>query len=490
MVTLANTIVAGNMLIRSGRSGPDVYGTVVSLGYNLIGNNADSSGWVSTDLLNVSNPGLSPLGNYGGPTQTIALVPGSPAIGAGDLAFVTNPPFSGPPFTDQRGQPRVVDNAVDIGAFESQGFTITISSGDNQSAGIYTAFASPLYVSVTSADGTPVEGGVVTFTAPQSGPSCTFAGGSTTVSINTSGQASITVAANGIIGGPYTVSATSEGAFGRAEFSLTNTPGPPNQLVIHTQPSPTAMAGQLFATGPVVYVEDQYGNVDTDDNSTQVSVSLRVGAGPLLGTTTVTVSGGIATFTNLRDDKVESIVLVFTSFSLVKATSNSLTVNPAAASRLSISAPATAAIDTPFNMTITAFDPYGNEATGFYGTVHFQSSDGLAWLPRNYTFTPKDGGVHTFGNSVNFKTKGMQTVSVIDTANPSIMGNASVQVRAGNGNAAAVAAGSGTAAGASPQLLRARLLAGSSGGPEQIRKKDTSPFFSPAQVVREKMRVR
>ena len=38
---------------------------------------------VDGNLVGVANPGLAPLGNYGGPTQTIALLPGSPAIDAG-----------------------------------------------------------------------------------------------------------------------------------------------------------------------------------------------------------------------------------------------------------------------------------------------------------------------------------------------------------------------------------------------------------------------
>ena len=74
-----------------------------SLGHNLIGNTAGSSGWVSSDLVNM-NPLLAPLANYGGPTLTMAFFAVSPALGAGDAAFVTNPPFPGPPpFTDQPG---------------------------------------------------------------------------------------------------------------------------------------------------------------------------------------------------------------------------------------------------------------------------------------------------------------------------------------------------------------------------------------------------
>ena len=59
----------------------------------------------------MTNPGLGPLANNGGPTQTIALLPGSLAIDAGSNAYVNAT-------TDQRGFPRIVNGSVDIGAFE------------------------------------------------------------------------------------------------------------------------------------------------------------------------------------------------------------------------------------------------------------------------------------------------------------------------------------------------------------------------------------
>ena len=80
-------------------------------------------------------------------------------------------------------------------------------------------------------------------------------------------------------------------------------------MVIQTQPSATATAGQAFAIQPVVYEEDQYGNLETGDNSTVVTAALASGAGPLQGTTTVTVSGGVATFTSLADNTAETIAL-------------------------------------------------------------------------------------------------------------------------------------------------------------------------------------
>ena len=199
-------------------------------------------------------------------------------------------------------------------------------------------------------------------------------------------------------------------------------------LAIHAEPSATATAGQAFAMQPVIYVLDQNGNLLTGDNTTQVTASLRVGTGPLLGTQTVTVSGGIATFTNLSDDTAETIILVFTAPGLAKAQASSTTVSPAAASRLSISAPATATAGKPFSITVTAYDPYNNVATAYRGTVHFASTDRLAALPSNYTFTASDNGVHLFQNGVTMMTAGTQVITATTTTTPSVNGSASVTV--------------------------------------------------------------
>jgi hypothetical protein len=103
---LRDTILAGNQ-------GNDLTGQISSSGYNLIGNTHGASGFNDTDLLNV-NPMLGPLHYNGGPTPTHALLPGSPAIDAGDN--------TGAPEWDQRGPgfPRIVNDVIDIGAFEVQ----------------------------------------------------------------------------------------------------------------------------------------------------------------------------------------------------------------------------------------------------------------------------------------------------------------------------------------------------------------------------------
>jgi hypothetical protein len=115
-VTLAASIVAGNM---AGRGGPDLAGAFSGSG-NLIGDGTGSSGLtngMNGNLIGTTaspiNPLLGTLADNGGPTPTIALLPGSPAIGlAADCSTSS----------DQRGVPRpdVPGTTCDSGAYEFQ----------------------------------------------------------------------------------------------------------------------------------------------------------------------------------------------------------------------------------------------------------------------------------------------------------------------------------------------------------------------------------
>jgi hypothetical protein len=129
MLQTDDTILAGNTVTGPGiNTSPDLAGNLGSLGYNLIGNTQGGSGFDPTDLLNV-DPLLGPLQDNGGPTQTMALLAGSPAIDAG------NPNFTGPPFTDQRGFARVYNGRIDIGAFEYQPMPSTLTNTGSSGPG-------------------------------------------------------------------------------------------------------------------------------------------------------------------------------------------------------------------------------------------------------------------------------------------------------------------------------------------------------------------
>src|SRR5262249_53764702 len=81
----------GDTILGSGGSIFVLDGTVTSLGYNLSYDNGGGFLTGPGDQIN-TDPLLGPLQNNGGPTFTHALLPGSPAIDAGDPNF-TPPPF-------------------------------------------------------------------------------------------------------------------------------------------------------------------------------------------------------------------------------------------------------------------------------------------------------------------------------------------------------------------------------------------------------------
>ena len=113
---MLNTIVAGNTATTSN---PDVFGSYNSLGYNLIGNVGNATGFGATgDQIGgngnpVINAKLGPLQDNGGPTFTHALLDGSPALNGGS--------FENAPETDQRGSLRPMAGSIrgiDVGAYQ------------------------------------------------------------------------------------------------------------------------------------------------------------------------------------------------------------------------------------------------------------------------------------------------------------------------------------------------------------------------------------
>ncbi len=124
-IILNNTMVADN---HGNTSSPDIYGTAMAE-CSLIGDNTgsdlaeapvgapDANGnLIGGPIHGIIDPMLRELSDNGGPTQTLALLPGSPAIDVGSNALIPTGVT-----TDQRGYARIVSGTVDMGAYEFPG---------------------------------------------------------------------------------------------------------------------------------------------------------------------------------------------------------------------------------------------------------------------------------------------------------------------------------------------------------------------------------
>jgi hypothetical protein len=286
-LSAGNNILAGN----SAANGPDLEGALSSQGYNLIGNTQGGSGFAASDLLNV-DPLLGPLQDNGGPTQTMAVLAGSPALNAGDPAQLG--------VADQRGVVR--SGGVNIGAYQASASALVLTAPATATAGTafdlavqavdpfgQTAVGYTGTVTFSSSDGEAVLPGDYSFTAADAGmhtfarATTLFSAGSQTVTATDTGTAALTGSA-----------------------SVWVNPAAADHLLFLQGPTDTA-AGQTLS--PVVLaVVDAFGNVVTGDTCDPVTLSLGVNpaGGTLSGTLTVTVTNGVATFSDLSIDMAGS----------------------------------------------------------------------------------------------------------------------------------------------------------------------------------------
>jgi hypothetical protein len=88
----------------------------------------------------------------------------------------------------------------------------------------------------------------------------------------------------------------------------------------------------------------------------------------------------------------------------------------ASASAFVVTAPATATAGTPFDLTVTAVDTFGQVALGYTGTVTFATTDGdpAVVVPVDYLFRADDHGKHTFSAGFTLLSPGDQTLTVTD----------------------------------------------------------------------------
>jgi hypothetical protein len=217
---------------------------------------------------------------------------------------------------------------------------------------------------------------------------------------------------------------------GGREFQISYEGGDGNDVVLHpvivpgpathfslTIPNSTT-AGQPFTA--TVTALDAFNHVATAYAGTVVFTSTDAQATLPSSYTFTAVDDGVYTFTVTLRTAAEQTLTATDSVTASLTGNASIGVVAAAAAYLRmLPAQNTIYPGQPFAMTVTAYDAFGNLATGYRGTVHFTSSDPAAGLPADYEFTAADNGEHTF-TGFELNTPGDETITATDTLDPAL----------------------------------------------------------------------
>jgi hypothetical protein len=225
---------------------------------------------------------------------------------------------------------------------------------------------------------------------------------------------------------------------GTATFTLTSTPasnygaltevaGAAATLVFTTQPGAVATAGTPFSPQPVLSIEDQFGNVTTGDNTTQITVT-RTAGGSLLGTTNLTAANGVFTFADLAESLAGPMTLTFSSAPLSSVESTSLTVDAAPVAQLSVNtqptSTATAGHQFAQQPVVWLLDAYGNLCVNDNSTqVTASRINGVGNLQGTTTMTAV-AGIVTYTDLQHFSATTMNlqfSTGSISTSSAAVM---------------------------------------------------------------------
>jgi ELWxxDGT repeat protein len=253
----------------------------------------------------------------------------------------------------------------------------------------------------------------------------TFAGGSNTATAAASGGVATFSTLTIDTSGSYTLKATDGSLTSATSAGFTVQPAAAGSITVAGFPSPTTAGATHNFT---VTLEDPYGNVASGYRGTvHFTSNDRKAALPANYTFTAADAGAHTFSATLKTAGTQSLTATDTTTASITGTQGGITVTPAGASRFLISAPSSVHAGVAFSLTLSVEDAYGNVVTGYTGTVHLSSTDTRATLPRNYTFTAADQGVHTFTGLV-LRTRGFRRITITDTLNTALTGNVIVDV--------------------------------------------------------------
>ena len=265
------------------------------LEYDYYGTSLSSPCWAG--IIAIANQGRVASGgtvfnSTADPMQTLEALYSLPSSDFHDITSGYNGLYPGPGYDELTGLGSPIANLLvpDLVSYDT-GATTT---GGHRRAQFecYAGSDFGLTVSVenTSGDLLSSYNGEVTITLANN-PGTGRLAGTLTLAV-TNGMASFSDLKLDTVGTGYTLRASSSGLASLVTSPFNVTPAAAVKLVVSTEPSPAATAGQAFSIQPVIEEEDQYGNIETSDNSTVVTASLESGVGPLQGTAIVRLSEG------------------------------------------------------------------------------------------------------------------------------------------------------------------------------------------------------
>ncbi len=249
---------------------------------------------------------------------------------------------------------------------------------------------STITVVVVDGSGNAVPGATVVLSASGTGNTLSASG-------PTDAQGTYTGTLSSTVAGVKTVSATANGVGITQTAAVTVNPAPATQLTVSQQPPGTLPAGQAITPAPAFTIRDGFGNqVTSATNMVAIGIGTNPGGGTLSGTTTVSASGGVATFPGLSIDQAGTgYTLQAVAAGLTSATTATfdITAGSAVASQSTATVlPASAAAGTAVNITVQARDALGNPVTSGGATVAVSVAGAN---PGSLTVTDPNDGTYT-----------------------------------------------------------------------------------------------
>jgi hypothetical protein len=282
-------------------------------------------------------------------------------------------------------------SAVTITA-KTTGDTLSLVSGNGQSAAVGAAFANPLVVQDADQYGNLVSGVTVTFTPPASGASGTFTTSATAVTGSNGQATSNTYTANTTPGGPYNVVASATGA-SSASFPETNVVGAAHTVTATSGSGQSATVATAFTNKLVATVTDQYGNPVSGVTVTFTPPGSGASGTFTTSATAVTNSGGVATSNTYTANTT--------------AGSNSVVASATGASSANFSETNTAKTTGDTLSLISGSGQSATVATAFINPLVVQDVDQYGNLVSGVTVTftvPASGASGTFTTSATAVT--------------------------------------------------------------------------------------